>query len=424
MRRLVAPKVAFLSLGFLLIVCCSPYQKGLMQAERHAYPAAIESFQQELIRHPEHWQARQQLGYAYLKTGQKAQAIQEFQRVLADRPGEPLSTYYLGLAYLEEGHRSQALETWKSYRNDQNSFSELELKRQMTLVEFYDSIHLARQALAEEQKLQAVQPQSSSVAVFYFKDLSADHRFRHLQKAMATLIITDLSQVKSLRVMERLKVQCLLSEMQLGETGIVDASTAPRTGRLLGAENLIVGSLESGSMIARTTVASTQKQDVIAAFYVRSESDKFFTVEKMIVSNLVKVLKVPLTPEEEARLAVHQTQNLKAVIFFGQGLEALDAGKWEQAHKSFSDAATEDPGFELAKRYRDGCPAASSASIAGLAAMSNAALSDSVAAQMDASFGGTGPAASQTSSGAGGSDPGAAPAPAPGPTGGNVGVVW
>jgi tetratricopeptide (TPR) repeat protein len=423
-RRLVAPNAACLFLGFLLIIGCTPYQKGLLQAERQAYPAAIESFQEELARHPDHWQARQQLGYAYLKSGQRAQAIQEFQRVLADRPGEPLSTYYLGFTYLEDGRRSQALDTWKSYRNAQNSFSEQELQRQMTLVEFYDSIHLARNALADERKLQSVPPQPGSVAVFYFKDLSADSRFRHLQKAMATLIITDLSQVKSLRVLERLKVQCLLTEMQLGQTGIVDAGTAPRTGRLLGAENLIVGSLESGSMTARTTVASTKKQDVVAAFYVRSESEKFYTVEKAIVSSLVKVLKVPLTPEEEARMAVYQTQNLKAVILFGQGLEALDTGQWEQARKSFSAAASEDPGFELAKRYRDACPTASSASIAGLAAMSNAELASSVAAQMGEAFGGASPAASQTAPGAGGPDTGPSPASAPGPTTGGVSVGW
>jgi len=200
---------------------------------------------------------------------------------------------------------------------------EEEIKKQLTLLEISESIHLARQALAEEEKLKTMPPKSGTVAVFYFKDTSADRSFRHLQKAMATMIIADLSQVSSLQVLERLRVQFLLSEMQLGQTGIVEETTAPRYGHLLGAENLIVGTMEPGSLRVKTSVASTSKKDVVGSIAVGSEIEEFYILQKEIVYNILKLLRVKFTSLEEMKFSQYHTKNLKAVTYFGQGLEAF-----------------------------------------------------------------------------------------------------
>jgi tetratricopeptide (TPR) repeat protein len=258
--------------GLILLFGCTPYMKGSRQLDREDYDAAIESFQEELAQNPDNWRARQRLGFAYLKTGRLDQSISEFKTVVGQQPPayppstaisfaprqfqakpgqnprDPFSTYYLGLAYLRNGQGVQAIETWRSYRNRREPLVEQEIKKQLTLVEISESIRLARQALAEEEKLETIPPRSGTVAVFYFKDTSPDRSFRHLQKAMATMITADLSQVRSLQVLERFRVQFLLAEMQLGQTGIVEETTAPRYGHLLGAENLIVGSMEPGSL--------------------------------------------------------------------------------------------------------------------------------------------------------------------------------
>jgi tetratricopeptide (TPR) repeat protein len=261
--------------------------KGSRQLDRENYEAAIESFEEELARNPDNWRARQRLGFAYLKTGRLDRSISEFKTVAGQQPAayppatafsfaprqtkdvpgqnprDPFSTYYLGLAYLQNGQGDQAIETWRSYRNRKEPLVEKEIKKQLTLVEISESIQLARKALAEEEKLETIPPKSGTVAVFYFKDTSPDSSFRHLQKAMALMITADLSQVRSLQVLERFRVQFLLTEMQLGQTGIVEETTAPRYGHLLGAENLIVGTMEPGSLRVKTSVASTSKKDVV-----------------------------------------------------------------------------------------------------------------------------------------------------------------
>jgi Curli production assembly/transport component CsgG len=234
------------------------------------------------------------------------------------------------------------------------------------------------------------------------------------------MITTDLSQVQALQVLERLRIQFLLTEMQLGQTGIVEADTAPRAGHLLGAENLIVGTMEPGSVAVKTSVASTSKQDVVGAFSVSAQLEQFYVLEKEIVYNILKVLKVPFTSEEEAKFSKYHTQNLKAVIYFGQGLEALDTGQWKEAHDFFRQATQEDPKFDLAKLYRDACPGSTAPGLAALSAMSSESLAGSAdAAVADAASEQAASAAQAT----GGSPSGNAAAP-PAPATGNVSFSW
>jgi tetratricopeptide (TPR) repeat protein len=354
----------------MLLVGCSSHIKGNMNLEWKNYEAAIQNFQEDLAQNPDRWQSRQRLGFAFLKTKQSDKAIEEFKRVLEMQPEDPFSTYYLGLAYLEQGDRKSTMETWKTYRNDREPLVEQEIKKQLTVIEIVECMHLARQALKEEQKLKSRPPQERTAAVLNFKDVSPDKRFEHLEKAMTAMIITDLSQIQALQVLERLRVHFLLMEMELGETGIMEPGTAPRAGQLLGVENLIVGTMESGSLTVKAGVASTSKQDLVGAFSVSAALEQFYALEKGVVYNVVKVLKVPFTPEEEARFSQYHTQDLNAVIYFGQGLEALDSGKWKEAHDFFRLAAQEDPSFELAKQFEEACPGAGTPGLGELSALS------------------------------------------------------
>jgi tetratricopeptide (TPR) repeat protein len=380
---------------------CSAYMAGNWKFSQKQYDAAISYYQEALAKDPNYWQARRQLGLAYVRNGQYDKAVGELTKVLQQRPGDPDATYYLGLALLSNGERAKAAETWKSYKNTENPEVAEAIRRQVTLVEIAESLRLAKQAVAEEAKLRAARPKPGTVAVFYFKDLSPDAAFRPLQKALAMMIITDLGQVRSLQVVERLQIQALLAEMQLGQTGLVEARTAPRAGRLLGAESLIVGTFEPGSLVIKTSVASTSKQKVVGSFSLKGEQQEFFDLQKEIVYNVLKVLGVSLTPEERKLVGKYQTRNFKAVTYFGQGLDALDAGKWKEAKNSFQKAVSEDPGFALAVQWRDACPDAGAPGIGAVGGMSGpdlAAVADAAVGQAVADH----EAAAAASSGVGG----------------------
>ena len=356
---------------------------GTYQLDRENYEEAIERFEEDLYATPENWRVREKLGYAYLKTGQYDRAITELEEVLIINPTRPYATYYLGLAYLKNKNWNKAVALFKSYRNPEYPLIEEEIKKQLTILEMVESLNLAKDAVQKEKELETVNPEEETVAVFYFKDLSPDQRFRHLQKAIAAMIISDLSQVDSLKVIERMRVQYLLTEMEMGQTGIVEKKTAPKTGRLLRAENLIVGTFNSGSFRVNTSVASTTESQLKGSVAVHSEVEKFYIVQKELVYKLLRVLNVKLTPEEEAKFSEYHTKNLNAVIYFGQGLGALDRNEWKEAKEYFNRAVEEDPSFKLAMKYRDGCPDADTASISTIAGMSESGVADMLDGEVD-----------------------------------------
>lgn len=62
-------------------------------------------------------------------------------------------------------------------------------------------------------------------------------------KGIADLLVNKLVENGSYRVIERSKIDALLQEQNLGDSGRVDASTAARIGKLLGVETIMVGSI-------------------------------------------------------------------------------------------------------------------------------------------------------------------------------------
>ena len=341
---------------FLFIFGCSNKMAGEMQLGFGNPGAAVPKLQAAVSENPEDGEARKLLGIAYYESGQPGPAAVELARVLETPPDDPDARYYLGLAELREGNEERAAAAWRDHQDPAHPAVQAAVNQQLTLLDIRRSVKLAKKAIAEEESLKAKAPQPGSVAVFYYYDATPDQQFKYLQKALAAMIITDLSQVKSLTVVERLRVQYLLEEMALGRTDIIDPGTAPRTGRLLGAESLVVGTLESGSIQSETSVASTVRKDVIATFPVAEEQDNFFMLEKKIVSNILDVLKINPTPAEKQVIDKYHTTSFPAVLCYGQALDAQDKGQWKAAREYYHCALAADPAFALARVGLDHCP--------------------------------------------------------------------
>jgi TolB-like protein len=376
-----------LVIGLMLAGCVQMLNvKGELEFARKNYDAAIANFQEYLIKNPGDHQARGRLGAAYLAKEDTAMAIETFRKVLDQVPGEPQASLQLGMALLKAGDRAAAMTVWRGYRNPGQPLVSREIKRQLTILEMIEGREIAKKALAEEKKLQTAKANPGTVAVTPFADRPPDASLRSIQKGLAAMIMTDLAAIKSLQVVERLRIQALIDEMKLGMSGLVDEKTAPRFGRLVGVEHLVAGTMAGAASLlrVRTGIASTLKRDVIGSFGVEGEMAKFFALEKEIVWQIVKTLKLSPTQAEKDVLDRHHTKNLKAFNCFGQGLDALDGGSWQKAREFFTCAVTEDPQFGLAVEAADSCPADGTPPLASLLSLNPAQLSAQVRSAVEA----------------------------------------
>jgi TolB-like protein len=209
-----------------------------------------------------------------------------------------------------------------------------------------------QQARVNTVELANTAPTPNTVGVFPFLAVTDDPEMKALGTALAELLTTDLSQTDRLTVVERAQVQALLTEMSLGESGRVDPATASRSGRLLGAANLVQGRVETtGSDLSVQAMVVNVPGGQGATSPVREDDalSRIFDMEKRLALALYERMGIQLTQAERDRVTRTTTTNVQALLAFGFGLEAADAGRDIEAATHFVRALNLDPAFDLAR---------------------------------------------------------------------------
>jgi hypothetical protein len=177
-------------------------------------------------------------------TGDDAVAAAQLAAVRDLVPGEPLVDYYLGLIALRREDQAEALRLLQQYaRSDPDGAAARDVPKTLTLLSSSQLQQEVATALARETQVAGAAPEPNSIAVQAFVNRGND-AYRALAKGIAAMIIADLDKVPGLKVLEREKVQVLIDEMKLGDSGLADPASAVRSGRLMRAEKVIVGNFE------------------------------------------------------------------------------------------------------------------------------------------------------------------------------------
>jgi hypothetical protein len=153
-------------------------------------------------------------------------------------------------------------------------------------------------------------------------------------------------------VVERVRLQALLSEMKLGTSGLVSAETAPRVGKLLKAKHVTSGTLadlEKESLQIASALVDADQTAGIENQEAQGQLKKFYDLEKDIACQIVEDLDRSCDDAPPAFQKIH-TKSLAALLFFGAGLNYLDEGNDDMARASFQRAVEEDPSFEVAQQ--------------------------------------------------------------------------
>jgi len=208
-------------------------------------------------------------------------------------------------------------------------------------------------AIQQEESLTVDKIPENTIAVSYFANVTGSEEFDVLRKGLADMIITDLSQVNALKVLERTRMQALIDELKLGESGLIDKSTAPRAGRLLGARRMVNGALATPQM-------DTFRIDALATDIVINQTDaqadvtgarnRFFLMEKELVFGILDDLDVTLTQEERDAIQKLPTESFLAFLAYCRGLDYEDRGMYREAAEAYQEAVKIDPNFSKAKK--------------------------------------------------------------------------
>jgi TolB-like protein len=208
----------------------------------------------------------------------------------------------------------------------------------------------AREAVVKESTL-TTQAAANTVSILYFENQTRRPELDPLQKGLALMLITDLSKIDGLQVVERNRIQALLDELALGASGLVDRSTAPRLGRMLGAAFLVGGRLapdQPNALRIDSDLVRVSRQDTLGRPTSAGPFEELLRMEKEILFEIVRLLQLSLTPAQVEALQKPVTTDLKALMAWFQGVQFSDEGKYSQAAESYQKAIDADPAFQPA----------------------------------------------------------------------------
>ena len=341
---------SLLSCG-LLAAACAP----ALPPARTPTPAEIQQLRQVAARSGA-GESQVALAAALRAAGARDSARRMLERITTSQPRNGAAALYLGLTYEDLGDALRAEESYRRYLAVGRSGAlKRRIEDRLGLLERRALDASVATALAQERRLSGQTPEPRTVAVFPFDYAGPDPAYAPLGRALADFLTTDLGQTDRLRPLERSHVQALVDEIKLSGSGLVDPSTAVRSGRLLQASRIVQGRIGGQANALRIAAAVVpvggansgqprplQVQDAVA---------RVFDMEKDLALQLYQSMGIELTVAERERVTRRATRNLQALLEFGWGLESEDLRRYPEAVTRFGRALQLDPNFQEAARH-------------------------------------------------------------------------
>lgn len=194
-----------------------------------------------------------------------------------------------------------------------------------------------------------------TLAVTYFDNNTKEAEFDPLGRGLADMLITDLSGLENLAVVERGRLNDVLKELELQASSFVDPKTAVEVGRGLGAQYVLTGAFLAvrPDMRIDARIVNVATGKVVQADSVQGPVQEFFLLEKELATEIVGRLEVSVSARESARLGRPATESFDAFVEYSAGLEALDRGELEAARDRLAAALEHDDRFAMATGQLD-----------------------------------------------------------------------
>ena len=192
------------------------------------------------------------------------------------------------------------------------------------------------------------------IAIIYFDNSGGEHSLDKLKKGLADMLITDLSNINMLAIVERDKLESILKEQKLNNSKEFDPNTASKVGKLLGAQIILTGGYFEmmGSLRLDARFIDVETGKILKADGVDGQTSNFFKIQKQLAWKIINTLDIKLSDAEKK--AIEGNEKTKALSFddaklYSLALDSFDKGDMKKAKEILIKITKSYPEFEPAK---------------------------------------------------------------------------
>ena len=221
----------------------------------------------------------------------------------------------------------------------------------------------------------AVYPQGTKITLgilnFDNNSITDNEKLEPLSKGMAAMLTTELQNIQAFKLVERQRLNDVLNELKLQQSGAVDPGTASKIGKIIGARAMLLGSFVNmyGKLRIDVRIVEVETGLTKKADEVTGDLDDLFDLIQQLTQKLPKKFDIELTDaDREAIYSKRAQEKIDQTLLFSKGVDYEDIGRqylkannkdaavaaYKNAISMYSDALKAAPNYaEAAKRVED-----------------------------------------------------------------------
>ena len=315
---------------------------------------SVARLEQQQKSSPQSVATNRSLGIAYYKAERYTDAQSSLVKAQKLDPKDGTTALYLGLTDEALGDLAGARAAYSSYIEfGRTNRVRGQLESHLAALTRKELAADAKTAVAQEATISNQAGDPHTVAVMPLRFSGSDSSLKPLERGIADLLTTDLSRSAQLKLVERARMQALLDEIKVQQSGATDATSNVRAGKMLRAGRVVQGSLnqlngETINVAAAVVDVPTSKINGVAN--QSDQLDQIFNLEKRLALDIFTQMGVTLTVAERNQIEQRPTRNLAAFLAYSRGITAQDEGRYDDAGRFFNEAVRLDPGFSAAQQ--------------------------------------------------------------------------
>jgi TolB-like protein len=175
--------------------------------------------------------------------------------------------------------------------------------------------------------------------------------FEALQQGIPGMLISELGQNPAARVVDRDRIQTLISEQDLGKDGRVDANTAAKIGKLVGARYMITGTFVDlyGRFRTDARIIDVETSEIIKTVKSEGKREELFKLIQGLSEKLMAETKLPPLPSQVSQAVKARNVPTEALTYYSRALLYQDRGDKTKAAEFFRKATEIFPNYAEAQ---------------------------------------------------------------------------
>lgn len=191
-----------------------------------------------------------------------------------------------------------------------------------------------------------------TLSVLYFKISEEDDKtIAPFSKAFAEMLISDFSQVKGIKLIEREDLEKVVKELELSLSGLVEPDKTKETGLLLSADYLLMGSFHfmEEEVLVNARLVEVEKGRIICASSAQSSRKEVLALKNALLDQLFQLMKVKFKYLVfPAIKSIKNEMSESDIDRYGEGLDLMDQGEYKRAEGRLKGISAEFPDFSYA----------------------------------------------------------------------------